>query len=131
MVELEVLVERERETLHHREEARQVTERPYGLPTRELDPHANRYAAIIIPSDDYDEPDSYENLNDRNLDTRYLIAQLKLADLLEYPWSFDSYKEKWLAFGDPAFKVSFGNDIVAVRFDLRSTRSVSRQGQIK
>jgi uncharacterized membrane protein len=43
----------------------------------------------------------------------------------------DVYLQKWLAFGDPAFKVSFGNDIVAVRFDLRSTRSVSRQGQIK
>jgi uncharacterized membrane protein len=39
----------------------------------------------------------------------------------------DVYLQKWLAFGDPASKVSFGNDIVAMRFELRSIRSVSRQ----
>jgi hypothetical protein len=43
----------------------------------------------------------------------------------------DVYLQKWLAFGDPASMVSFGNDIVAMRFDLRSIRSVSRQDQIK
>jgi len=81
-----------------------TTTRCWYYELRELDPHANRYAAIIIPTDDFNEPDSYEDLNDRNLDTRYLIARLKLADLLEYPWSFDSYKEKWVAFGDILFK---------------------------
>jgi hypothetical protein len=43
----------------------------------------------------------------------------------------DVYLQKWLAFGDPASKVRFGKDIVAMRFDLRSHRSVSRQDQIK
>jgi hypothetical protein len=43
----------------------------------------------------------------------------------------DVYLQKWLAFGDPTFKVRFGKDIVAMRFDLRGIRSVSRQGQIK
>jgi hypothetical protein len=43
----------------------------------------------------------------------------------------DVYLQKWLAFGDPTSKVSFGKDIVAMRFDLRGIRSVSRQGQIK
>jgi len=43
----------------------------------------------------------------------------------------DVYLQKWLAFGDPASKVSFGNDIVAMRFDLQGIRSVSRQDQIK
>src|ERR1019366_7079168 len=43
----------------------------------------------------------------------------------------DVYLQKWLAFGDPASKVSFGNDIVTMRLDLRSIRSVSRQDQIK
>jgi hypothetical protein len=41
------------------------------------------------------------------------------------------YLQKWLAFGDPASKVSFGNDIVAMRFDLQGIRSVSQQDQIK
>jgi mannosyltransferase len=43
----------------------------------------------------------------------------------------DVYLQKWLAFGDPASKVSFGNDIVAMRFDLHGIRSVSQQDQIK
>jgi len=43
----------------------------------------------------------------------------------------DVYLQKWLAFGDPTSKVRFGKDIVAMRFDLRGIRSVSRQGQIK
>jgi mannosyltransferase len=43
----------------------------------------------------------------------------------------DVYLQKWLAFGDPTSKVSFGNDIVAMRFDLRGIRSASRQHQMK
>ena len=43
----------------------------------------------------------------------------------------DVYLQKWLAFGDPTSKVRFGKDVVAMRFDLRGIRSVSRQGQIK
>jgi hypothetical protein len=81
-----------------------TTVRCWYYELRELDPHANRYSAIIIPSDDYNEPDSYENLNDRDLDTRYLIARLKLGDLTEYPQSFDDYKLKWVTFGDILFK---------------------------
>jgi hypothetical protein len=81
-----------------------TTPRCWYYELREVDPTARRYAAIVIPSDDYDEPDSYENLNDRDLDTRYLIARLELSDLPEYPMSFDVYKLKWETFGDILFK---------------------------
>ena len=81
-----------------------TTPRCWYYELRELDPNANRYAAILIPSDDYDELDSYENLNDRDLDTRYLIARLRLGDLPEYPLSFDDYKLRWAAFADILFK---------------------------
>lgn len=81
-----------------------TTPRCWYYDLRAVDPTARQYAAILIPSDDYDEPDSYENLNDRDLDTRYLIARLTLPDLLGYPWSFDSYKLKWAAVGDILFK---------------------------
>ena len=43
----------------------------------------------------------------------------------------DVYLQKWLAFGDPTSKVSFGNDIVAMRLDPRSIRSVSQQDKVK
>jgi hypothetical protein len=81
-----------------------TTPRCWYYELRELDPNASRYAAIIIPSDDYDEPDSYENLSDRDLDIRYLIARLNLFDLPEFPLSFDDYKLRWLAVGDILFK---------------------------
>ena len=81
-----------------------TTPRCWFYELREVDPTGRRYAAIVIPSDDYDEPDSYEDLNDRDLDTRYLIARLRLSDLSEYPFSFDEYKRKWVAFADILFK---------------------------
>lgn len=43
----------------------------------------------------------------------------------------DVYLQKWIAFRDPTSKVRFGKDIVAVCFDRRDIRSVSRQDQIK
>jgi hypothetical protein len=81
-----------------------TTPRCWYYELREVDPTARRYAAIIIPSDDYDEPDSYENPNDRDLDTRYLIARLKLSDLPEYAESFDTPKLKWAALAGILFK---------------------------
>ena len=80
------------------------TPRCWYYELRELDPTARRYAAIIIPTDDFNEPDSYDNLGNRDLDIRYLIARLKLSDLADFPWSFDDRKLKWVAFGDTLFK---------------------------
>jgi len=80
------------------------TPRCWYYELRELDPTARRYAAIIIPTDDFNEPDTYEEPSNRELDTRYLISRLKLSDLTEYPWSFDDYKLKWVTFGDILFK---------------------------
>ena len=81
-----------------------TTPRCWYYELRELDPRANRYAAIIIPTDDFNEPDSYENPNERELDTRYLIARLKLRDLAEFPESFDTFKLKWVTAGAMLFK---------------------------
>ncbi len=81
-----------------------TTPRCWYYELREVDPTARRYSAIVIPSDDYDEPDSYENLNDRDLDIRYLIARLKLSDIPQFPLSFDDYKLRWVAFADILFK---------------------------
>ena len=80
------------------------TPRCWYYELRELDPTARRYAAIIIPTDDFNEPDSYDNLGNRELDIRYLIARLKLSDLADFPWSFDDSKLKWVAVGDILFK---------------------------
>ena len=43
-----------------------------SIPTR------HNYAAIVIPSDDYNEPDGYDYQSERETDLHYLIARLGL-----------------------------------------------------
>ncbi len=51
---------------------------------RAVDPTARAYAAIVIPSDDYDEPDGEEDLADRETDPYYLVNRLQLRDLRRF-----------------------------------------------
>ncbi len=62
---------------------------------RAVDPTARQYAAIIIPSDDYNEPDTYENQSEREIDLHYLIARLGYLDLLDFPWTFQDKALQW------------------------------------
>jgi hypothetical protein len=62
---------------------------------RAVDPHAHNYAAIVVPTDDYNEPDSYDYQSERETDLHYLIARLSLRDLLEFPWTYRSKKLQW------------------------------------
>jgi hypothetical protein len=64
---------------------------------RAVDPSAHAYAAIVIPSDDYDEPDGQEDLADRETDPYYLVNRLQLRDLFDFPWSYPDNKLKWRA----------------------------------
>ena len=64
---------------------------------RAVDPSARAYAAIVIPSDDYDEPDGPEDLADRETDPYYLVNRLQLRDLLDFPWSYRDNKLRWRA----------------------------------
>jgi len=62
---------------------------------RAVDPNANNYAAIAIPSVDYNEPDTYDYLTEREMDLHYLIARLELRDIFEFPWTYRSKKLQW------------------------------------
>jgi hypothetical protein len=64
---------------------------------RSVDPDAHRYAAILIPSDDYDELDQKDRLDTRPWDLNYLLALLKLKDIPEFPGSYPDYWQKWIA----------------------------------
>jgi hypothetical protein len=66
---------------------------------RSLDPSANQYAAILLPSDNYDEPDGYADFySERAADLHYLVARLELQDLFEFPWSYRENRLRWAAF---------------------------------
>jgi hypothetical protein len=61
---------------------------------RDLDPKRNRYAAIFIPIDDYDDPDDVEDLSDRASELRLLINRLRFTDIVPYTLSFSSWKTR-------------------------------------
>ncbi len=67
---------------------------------REIDPTARRYAAIVLPVDDYDDEDTYIDFTDYPLDVRYLAMLLRWTDAPEYPLSYTTPKwalEAWRA----------------------------------
>jgi hypothetical protein len=75
-----------------------TTPRDWYYELRSVDPHAHNYAAIVIPEDDYNEPDSWEDQSDRESDLHYLIARLRLRDLGEFPWTYKKADRRWAAF---------------------------------
>jgi hypothetical protein len=64
---------------------------------RTVDPHAHNYAAIVIPEDDYNEPDTGPDPAEQDVDLHYLIARLGLRDLIEFPASYRSAARRWAA----------------------------------
>jgi hypothetical protein len=81
-----------------------TTPRAWFYALRAVDPEARRYAAILIPSDDYDEPDNYDYQSEREADLHYLIARLGLRDLFDFPWTYRENKLRWAAFAGILFK---------------------------
>jgi hypothetical protein len=72
-----------------------TTPRTWYYALRAVDPEAHNYAAILIPSVDYNEPDTYDYLSERETDLHYLIARLTLHDLLEFPWTYRNKQLQW------------------------------------
>lgn len=65
---------------------------------RDVDPHRDRYAAIAIPIDDYDDPDDYEDVADRASELPLVINHLRLTDIAPYTLSFTTWKSRLQVF---------------------------------
>ena len=65
---------------------------------RDVDPAANRYSAIVISVDSYDDAETWEDFADRQTDLHYMIARLRLSDLFEFSGSYHDPQRKWEAF---------------------------------
>jgi hypothetical protein len=65
---------------------------------READPDANRYAAVVVTLDSFDDVDTGEDWTERESDLHYLIARLRLSDLFGFSRSYHSTEGKWRAF---------------------------------
>jgi hypothetical protein len=70
---------------------------------READPDANRYRAIVLPVNAYNDED-WGNPADADVDIHYVEPLLRLSDLFEFTFSFDSWKFRGQAFRAVLFK---------------------------
>ncbi len=65
-----------------------ATPRDWYYMLRAVDPHANRYAAILIAMDDYEDMEIEEDQSVRAEDLSYLIARLKYSDIFYFANSY-------------------------------------------
>ena len=65
-----------------------TTARCWYYMLRSADPDANRYRAILIGIDSYDDPETWENHANRESDLNYVIGQLGYADMAEFSGSY-------------------------------------------
>ena len=65
---------------------------------RDVDPTAKRYSAIVVPVENYDDAEIWENYADRITDLSYMIEILGWRDLWEFPRSLTNPSLKWRAF---------------------------------
>ena len=81
---------------------------------RDVDPTAQRYRAIVLPVDDYDDEDTAEDLADKMSDLRYLAVRLRWGDFLDFPLSFRSPMSRWQALRATLFPgVVYADDLQA------------------
>jgi len=65
-----------------------TTPRCWYYMLRATDPTARRYSAIILPVENYDDAETWEDHADRILDLHFLIARLRWTDIPEFSQSF-------------------------------------------
>jgi hypothetical protein len=70
-----------------------TTPRCWYYMLREVDPDCDRYDAILVPFDSYDDR-SWENQADRDLDLNYLIPLLRVTDLPRFVLSYPSWPNR-------------------------------------
>ena len=71
---------------------------------RTADPTAHAYTAIVMSTNDYNEPDNPEDVRDRESDLHYLGARLTLRDLPVFPWTYHDTGLQWIVVRDMLLK---------------------------
>lgn len=71
---------------------------------RDLDPTVQRYRAIILGVDDYDDEDRPYAPDNEIRDLHYVIARLRFSDIREFARSFSDPTLQWTVFRDSLLK---------------------------
>jgi hypothetical protein len=74
-----------------------ATPRDWYYMLRGADPSANRYSAVVVAVEDYEDAEILEDLSDRASDLYYSIAQLKYSDIPEFARSYHNPDLRWAA----------------------------------
>jgi hypothetical protein len=94
---------------------------------RDLDPAANRYRAMVLGVDDYNDEDLPNPSDDDIRALHYCIARLRVTDALDFARSFHSLQEKWGSLRGSLFKglvyqADFLDFLVNPRARIRAVR---------
>ena len=74
-----------------------ATPRVWYYILRDADPKADRYRAVVICLDNYNDEDALEDLADRETDLSYLLNRLRVSDLKEFALSYHDRQRQWRA----------------------------------
>jgi hypothetical protein len=81
---------------------------------RDLDPTRDRYRAIVLGVDDYDDEDGAYDVSNDLATLHYVAARLRLSDIIPFALSFESPASRWEAFRGSLLKgIVFQRDILA------------------
>ena len=98
---------------------------------RDVDPSANRYAAVVIPADTYDDR-AYDDYAASEIDIRYLVPVLRIGDIFDFAFSFPAWPERGQALATGllkglAYQQDFQDFVVNHRKRLEDVRRVREQ----
>lgn len=80
---------------------------------RAADPDANKYKAVVLGLESYNDDETLEDLRDRESDVNYLAAQLRLTDLPEFAASYTMPQRQLRAASAIAFRgLAFKRDLL-------------------
>ena len=81
---------------------------------RDLDPARDRYRAVVIGVDDYDDEDGAYDIGDDLATLHYVAARLRFSDVIPFTLSFDDPHARWEAFRGSMLKGTvFQRDLLA------------------
>jgi hypothetical protein len=81
---------------------------------RDLDPTRDRYRAIVLGVDDYDDEDGAYDIGDDLATLHYVAARLRFSDVIPFALSFDHPTPRWEALRGSLLKgIVFQRDLLA------------------
>lgn len=81
---------------------------------RDLDPTRDRYRAIVIGVDDYDDEDGAYDIGDDLATLHYVAARLRFSDVIPFALSFENSTARWQALRGSLLKgIVFQRDLLA------------------